>query len=57
MKRKINLLPVPHYAKQANTCRAWLRCQRVAVTTIDNPILGAVPACAECAAKVARIGA
>ncbi len=39
------------------TCRVFLRCVRVAVTTIPHPILETVPACKECAAKMARLGA
>jgi hypothetical protein len=36
-------------------CRWFLRCDRPAASTLPHPVLGAVPVCAVCLAKVARL--
>lgn len=36
-------------------CRWFLACENKATTVIRHPVLGGVPACAECASRVARI--
>jgi len=38
-------------------CRWFALCRREAVATEHHPILGEVPICRECAAKVARLEA
>lgn len=43
--------------KVAVPCRVFLLCRNAANTTIPHPILGDVPACARCAAKIAAIEA
>jgi hypothetical protein len=35
-------------------CRWFLLCDNVATTAVRHPILGLVPTCARCAARVAR---
>lgn len=39
---------------QPEPCQAFLLCVRDAVTMIDHPILGSVPCCAKCAAKLSN---
>jgi hypothetical protein len=42
-------------AAPAATCQWFLLCERPADTTAAHPILGQVPICTECAAKLARL--
>lgn len=39
------------------TCRWFLKCEEVAVTTRSHPILGQVPICQRCNDKMGRIEA
>ena len=36
-------------------CQWFLKCTRPAVTTLEHPILGAVPICQECKDKIERL--
>jgi hypothetical protein len=43
------------HAPPQEACKAFLMCENPATTTIENPILGDVPACQRCADKLRRL--